>query len=97
MKNTPFNPVIRHQTSRRSHWLRCLILVTLWLFVGLIVVANISFSLGLYSDDLVSLYLLLNLQPHAARHILMLIGWLLIVIPIFCGWRWHQLRKEADK
>jgi len=97
MKNTPFDPVIRHQTSRLSHWLRVLILTTLWLFVGLIIVANISFSLGLYSDDLVSLYLLLNLQPHAAHHILVLIGWLLVIVPLFCGWRWLRIRKEGVK
>ncbi|MFC6260479.1 hypothetical protein [Levilactobacillus fujinensis] len=94
MKKTPFNPVIRHKTSRLSRYMRGLILIMLWLFVGLIVVANISFSLGLYSDDLVSLYLLLNLQPHAAHHILALIGWLLVIVPLYCGWRWLRLRKE---
>ncbi|WP_143462560.1 hypothetical protein [Levilactobacillus enshiensis] len=97
MKKAPFDPIIRHQTSRGKRCIRFLILITLWLFVALIVVANVSFSLGLYSDTLVSLYLLLNLQPHAAHHILALIGWLLIIVPLFCGWRWWLLRKAASK
>lgn len=94
MKNPNFDPIVRHQTNRTSRILRTVILIALWLFIALVVFANISFSLGWYSDGLVSLYLLLNLQPHANNAILLLIGVLLLVVPAYCGWRWTRLTKE---
>ncbi|AYM01979.1 hypothetical protein [Levilactobacillus yiduensis] len=94
MKNPNFDPIVRHQTSRTSRILRAVVLIALWLFIALVVFANISFSLGWYSDGLVSLYLLLNLQPHANNAILLLIGVLLLIVPVYCGWRWTRLTKE---
>ncbi|WP_125764780.1 hypothetical protein [Levilactobacillus mulengensis] len=95
MKLQNFDPVIRHKTSRTSRVIRAILLIVLWVFVALVVFANISFSLGWYSDGLVSLYLVLNLQPHANNSLLILIGILLLIVPVYCGWRWHQLTKEA--
>lgn len=95
MKIPNFDPIVRHQTSRASRIIRATILIALWLFVALIVFANISFTLGWYSDGLVSLYLLLNLQPHANNDIFILIGLLLLIVPAYCGWRWVQLTKGA--
>ncbi len=86
---------MRHQTSRLSRVIRAIVLIALWLFVALVVFANISFTLGWYSDGLVSLYLLLNLQPHANNSILLLIGLMLLIVPVYCGWRWVHLTKEA--
>jgi hypothetical protein len=94
VKNPKFDPIVRHQTSRASRICRAVILIALWLFIALVVFANISFSLGWYSDGLVSLYLLLNLQPHANNAILMLIGVLLLIVPIYGGLRWAHLTKE---
>ncbi|MFC6290281.1 hypothetical protein [Levilactobacillus angrenensis] len=94
MKNPNFDPIVRHQTSRGSRVLRAVILIALWLFIALVVFANISFSLGWYSDGLVSLYLLLNLQPHANNAILILIGVLLLIVPAYGCFRWVHLTKE---
>lgn len=97
MAKEPMSPIIRRQTSWLSRWIRAIILVALWAFIGLVVVANIGFNLGWYSDTLVSLYLLFNLKAHANTGLLMIIGLLLIVIPLYCGWRLYRLRKEAAR
>ncbi|WP_261810095.1 hypothetical protein [Levilactobacillus humaensis] len=94
MQKQPMDPIIRHQTSRFSRYVRGLVLTALWGFVAMIVLANISFKAGWYSDTLVSLYLLFNLKAHADDHLLALMGLLLILVPIYAGWRWVCLRKE---
>jgi len=94
MQKKSFKPIVRHQTSQWSRFGRGIILVGLWTFVVAVLLANVSFSLGWYSDTLVSLYLLLNLRLHANDHLLVLIGLLLILVPSYCGWRWIQLTKE---
>ncbi|WP_367295429.1 hypothetical protein [Levilactobacillus yonginensis] len=94
-KQTNFDPVIRHQTGHTSHLIRIIILIALWIFVALVVCMNIAFKLGIYSDSLVSIYLLLNLTPHANDGFLALIGCLLIIAPIYCIYRWIHIKKEG--
>lgn len=94
MSRNSFDPIVRHRTSRRSQIVRGIILIVLWAFVIGVVLANLSFVLGWYSDPLVSLYLLLNLKIHANDHLMLLIGLLLIVVPSYCVWRWIHLTKE---
>ena len=90
-KREKFAPIIRRQTSWRSRSTRGLVLVALWGFIALVVLANIGFSLGWYSDSLVSLYLLFNLKVHGDNQLLVFIGWLIVLTPVYCGWRWHRL------
>ena len=90
-KREKFSPIIRRQTSWHSRSTRGLVLVVLWGFIALVVLANLGFSLGWYSDSLVSLYLLFNLKVHGDSNLLFFIGWLIILTPIYCGWRWYHL------
>lgn len=90
-KRTRFSPIIRRQTSWHSRSTRGLVLVALWGFIALVVLANLGFNLGWYSDSLVSLYLLFNLKLNGDHQLLFLIGCLAVLTPIYCAWRWHRL------
>ena len=49
---------------------------------------------GWYSDSLVSLYLLFNLKVHGDNQLLVFIGWLIVLTPVYCGWRWYRLSHD---
>lgn len=93
MRRTPASPIIRRQTSFGSRLLRAVVLIALWGFIALVVVTNLGFSLGWYNDTLVSLYLLFNLKAHANSAFLLLALGLIIIVPLYCAWRWLHLRK----
>ena len=90
-----FSPIIRRDTTWRSRGTRGVILVVLWGFIALVVLANLGFGLGWYSDSLVSLYLLFNLKVHGDIQLLLFIGILAVLTPIFCGWRWYRLSQKG--
>lgn len=96
MKKAGFYPIIHHQTNHISRLIRRLILVALWVFVSLIIFANIGFHLRWYSDNLVSLYLLLNLRPHADTQLFWLMGSLLIAVWGYGLYRWHRLTHTTE-
>ena len=91
MKKKGFYPIIRHRTSNFSRLIRYGVLVALWFFVFLIIYANVGFHLRWYSDNLVSLYLLFNLQTHADTQLFWLMGILFLVVCGYALYRWHQI------
>ncbi|KJW12696.1 hypothetical protein [Levilactobacillus spicheri] len=94
-KRGNFSPIIRRHTSWHSRSFRGIILVLLWGFIALVVLANLGFSLGWYNDSLVSLYLLFNLKIHGDNQLLLFIAALIVLTPIYCGWRWHRLSHHT--
>ncbi|QIR08674.1 hypothetical protein G8J22_00608 [Lentilactobacillus hilgardii] len=87
--------IIRKQASVFTMIKRALILVALWGVTGYIVYINGSFLSNIYSDSLISGYLLLNLSFQSY------IAFATLVIVVSCGmfifgwWRIRRLKRKA--
>ncbi|ANZ69317.1 hypothetical protein [Pediococcus claussenii] len=72
------NLIIRKHSSVLSSIRRFIILIALWVGTFYIVYINICFLLNIYSDNLVSEYLVLNLSLHLYK----VLGLLLVIVTI---------------
>ena len=86
--------IIRKQTSHRRTWGRVVILTALWLFVAFVIIVNFSFIFHLYSDSLVSFYLLMNLDYQLYGIVLGVIVTVSLIIWGYAAWRLRQLRGK---
>ena len=88
--------VIRKQTSRPRTLGRGLLLAALWLFVAFVIVVNISFILHIYSDSLVSFYLLLNLDYKLYGLVIGIIAVVSLIVGLYSARRLRKLRGRID-
>ncbi|MFC6182197.1 hypothetical protein [Lactiplantibacillus daowaiensis] len=88
--------IIRKQTSHRRTLGRVLILAALWLFVAFVIVVNLGFIFHVYSDTLVSFYLLMNLDYKLYGIVVGTIVVVSLLIWAYSAWRLRKLRgKQA--
>lgn len=88
--------IIRKKTSRPRTVGRSLILLALWLFVAFVIVVNVSFILHIYSDSLVSFYLLLNLDYKLYGIVIGIIALVSLVVGLYAAMRLRKLRGRTN-
>jgi len=71
-------------------------LVVLWLFVAFVLVTNFSFIFHIYSDSLVSFYLLMNLDYRLYGIVIGLIVVVSLLVWAYAAWRLRQLRGKSE-
>ena len=86
--------VIRKRIGPVKSLAHLILFALLWLFVVAIVVINLGFITGYYSDTMVSFYLLFNLNQVLYRKILVAIAVLVIIVIVYCLIRTIQLRRH---
>ncbi|ETY73679.1 hypothetical protein [Lactiplantibacillus fabifermentans] len=88
--------VIRKKTGLWRSLGRNTLLTLLWLFVFFVIITNISFIMHIYSDTLVSFYLLLNLNYNLYGLVIGGIVVIALVIWVYSAWRLRQLRGRQS-
>lgn len=87
--------IIRKRSSLLTMLRRAIILIGLWMGTGYIVYINICFLLNIYSDELVSDYLVLNLSFRSYAIFALLVVVIASLMIIF-GWlRIRKLKRQA--
>ncbi|RRK11484.1 hypothetical protein D1831_01990 [Lactiplantibacillus garii] len=87
--------VIRKKTSRPRTLGRVIMLVALWFFVAFVIVVNLSFIFHVYSDSLVSFYLLLNLDYKLYGIVLGIIALVSLAVGLYAAMRLKKLRGRT--
>ncbi|VDG18994.1 hypothetical protein [Lactiplantibacillus mudanjiangensis] len=88
--------VIRKQTSAHRTGGRILLIAAMWLFVIFVVVVNLAFIFHVYSDTLVSFYLLMNLDYQLYGIVVGIIVLVSLIVWGYAAWRLRKLRgKQA--
>ncbi|WP_318765679.1 hypothetical protein [Lactiplantibacillus carotarum] len=87
--------IIRKRTSRPRTLGRILLLTALWIFVAFVIVVNVSFIFHVYSDSLVSFYLLLNLDYQLYGIVIGIIALVSLVVGLYAAMRLRKLRGRA--
>ncbi|EEI72603.1 hypothetical protein [Lentilactobacillus hilgardii] len=94
-KRQPSKLIIRKRSSLLTMLRRAIILIGLWMGTGYIVYINICFLLNVYSDALVSDYLVLNLSFRSYAIFALLVVVIASLMIIF-GWlRIRKLKRQA--
>ncbi|EEI21065.1 hypothetical protein [Lentilactobacillus hilgardii] len=94
-KRQPSKLIIRKRSSLLTMLRRAIILIGLWMGTGYIVYINICFLLNIYSDALVSDYLVLNLSFRSYAIFALLVVVIASLMIIF-GWlRIRKLKRQA--
>ncbi|EHO49970.1 hypothetical protein [Lentilactobacillus kisonensis] len=94
-KNRFSRLIIRRRSSLLTNLRRALILIALWVVAGYVIYINVCFLFNVYSDALVSDYLVLNLSFHSYAIFALLVLAVAIIMIVFGWWRIHQLEKRA--
>ena len=94
-KRQPSKLINRKRSSLLTMLRRAIILIGLWMGTGYIVYINICFLLNVYSDALVSDYLVLNLSFRSYAIFALLVVVIASLMIIF-GWlRIRKLKRQA--
>lgn len=97
MKNRNFDDYDLFVIRKKNTFLRKLthfvLFSLLWIYVIFVLVTNLAFLLGYYSDDFVSFYLLLNLNYILYIKIIVAIIILIVLTSIYSIFRLKQLRR----
>ncbi len=91
----PRSLIIRKRPSIWARLRRAAILLVLWLITGFIIYINVCFLLGVYSDALVSDYLVLNLSLHLYKTLAILVIIVAILITFFGTLHINTLKRRA--
>lgn len=86
--------VIRKKTSQPRTLGRICLLTALWVFVAFVIIVNVSFMLHVYSDSLVSFYLLLNLNYQLYGIVVGIIALIVLLVGVYASLRLKQLRGQ---
>ncbi len=71
-----------------------LLYLLMWLFILFIILVNVNFLLGYYSDDMVSFYLLFNLDYGLYTQLIVAMIILIVITAIYSTFRLRYLRRE---
>lgn len=94
-KRQPSKLIIRKRSSLLTMLRRAIILIGLWMGTGYIVYINICFLLNIYSDALISDYLVFNLSFRSYAIFALLVVVIASLMIIF-GWlRIRKLKRQA--
>ncbi|AYF92969.1 hypothetical protein [Apilactobacillus bombintestini] len=85
--------VIRKKSTFLRKLMHFVLFSLLWIYVIFVLVTNLAFLLGYYSDDFVSFYLLLNLNYILYIKIIVAIIILIVLTSIYSIFRLKQLRR----
>ncbi|MGV0168192.1 hypothetical protein ACRYI5_06260 [Furfurilactobacillus sp. WILCCON 0119] len=89
------NLIIRKKSSLWASLRRLIILAVLWVITGFIIYINVCFLLGIYSDDLVADYLVLNLSLHLYKVMAVLVVIVSALITVYGTWHINTLKRRA--
>lgn len=87
--------IIRKRPSLFALLYRAILLIGLWLVTGFIIYINVCFLFNVYSDDLVSDYLVLNLSLHLYKVLGILVIVVAALITLFGTIHINRLKRRA--